>query len=84
VEYEGRQPHQNSGQGHGNGLGDQHLGIGCSLRPGTVTVLVASMDQPDGPSVYLSLADVVLLRRELGAAFGRSDSTASRGQGEVL
>lgn len=72
---------------HGDDQDQQHLVIGRSLRPGPATVpvvLMAGMDQPDGPSAYLSLADVVLLKRELAAAFGRSDFTPSSRQGEAL
>ena len=72
---------------HGDDQDQQQLGIGRSLRPGTATVpvvLMADTDLPDGSSAYLSLGDVVQLRRELAAVFGRSDSTLSRGQGEAL
>ena len=80
-----RQVNQNAdGPRHGDGQDQQQLGIGRSLRPRTPVVLVASTGRRDGPSAYLSPADVVLLRRTLAAAFGSSDPTPSSGQSEAL
>ena len=72
---------------HGDDQNQQQLGSGRSLQPPSpvpAIVLVASPGRRDGPSAYLSPADVVLLRRELAAAFGNSDPTPSGGQGEAL
>ena len=82
-----RQGNQNADDPrYGDGQDQQQLGIGRSLRPHTPVpsmVLVAGTGRRDGPSAYLSPADVVLLRRELAAAFGSSDPTPSDGQGEA-
>jgi hypothetical protein len=82
VEYEDNQNADDPR--HGDCQDHQQLGIGRSLLPGTPVVLVAGRDRRDGPSAYLSPADVVLLRRELAAAFGSSDPAPSGGQSEAL
>jgi hypothetical protein len=59
-------------------------GVGRSIRPSTTvppTVLMTELDsgalilqgRPDGPRVRLSQADAVPLRRELTAAFRRTE-----------
>ncbi|MDQ2883715.1 MAG: hypothetical protein M3Y48_21795 [Actinomycetota bacterium] len=78
----------------------QRHGIGQSaevgIAPSTAvppTVLVTELDngalllqgRPDGPRTYLSPADDALaLRRELAAAFRRSELSVRGGQDEVL
>ena len=66
----------------------------CSIQPDVTvppTVLVTALDngtlvlqgRPDGPRTYLNPADAVLLRRELAAAFGRTEA-GSRDQQDNL
>lgn len=66
-----------------------------SIRPCTTvppTVLVTELDngamilhgRPDGPRVYLSPADAIPLRRELAAAFERTELAQRSRQGESL
>lgn len=68
--------------------------IGRGIRPGAAvpsTVLVAGVGDGslllkgwrDGPSVYLSAADAVPLRRELARAFGSAELAHRHRQGEV-
>jgi hypothetical protein len=79
-----RQGNQNTdGPRHDDGQDQQQLGIGRSLWPRTPVVLVTGTGRRDGPSAYLSPADVALLRRELAMALGSSDPTPSGGQGEA-
>jgi hypothetical protein len=71
-------------QCHGNGQADQlQRGVGRSIRPRTTvppTVLMTELDtgtlilqgRPDGPRVHLCPAEAVPLRRELAAAFRRT------------
>ncbi|MGH3545530.1 MAG: hypothetical protein ACRDPW_06355 [Mycobacteriales bacterium] len=67
------------------------LGIGRSIRPGTVvppTVLVSNMGSgalylggwQQGPSAYLTPEDATPLRRELARAFGSEDRAAQDDQ----
>ena len=84
-------------QNKGDRAGQDHqrLGIGRSIRPGTAvpsTILVADMGDGslllegwrDGPSAYLCPTDAMPLRRELAAAFGRTDLTPGCSEGEAL
>lgn len=72
------------------GVRDQYQlrGISRTIRPRTAmapTVLVTELDngalilqgRPDGPRVYLSRVDAVPFRRELAAAFGRTELVVS-------
>ncbi|MBV9162342.1 MAG: hypothetical protein JO281_12485 [Pseudonocardiales bacterium] len=89
----GRAGQDTDNQRHGTSRPTQ-LGIGRSLRPGTgvpARVLVADMGDGslflqgwrDGPSVHLSPADAVPLRRELAAAFGGPARVGRGEQGEA-
>jgi hypothetical protein len=73
---------------------DQQLSIGGSIRSAPaapLAVLVADMGdgslflqgRNDEPRVYLNPPEALPLRRELTAAFGRTELAPRRGQGEA-
>lgn len=75
-------------QGHDNGQGDQQPGTEHGIRPYMTvppTILVTELDngtlilqgRPDGPRVWLNPDEAVPLKRELVAAFGRTELTAA-------
>ncbi|MFY9808228.1 MAG: hypothetical protein WCB57_08685 [Pseudonocardiaceae bacterium] len=79
---------------HDDDSGEQTaVGIGRTIRPGTAvpsTALMSDMgdgsllleDWRDGPSAYLGPADAVPLRRELAAAFMRTEQVVQSDHGE--
>ncbi len=78
----------------GDDSGEQTaVGIGRTIRPGTAvpsTVLMSDMGDGslllegwwEGPSAYLGPADAVPLRRELAAAFIRTEQVVQSDHGE--